>query len=217
MPVLLSVGLVFLLLTLLFVRRTVKCTRRRQILRAGGACVGGLASATIVSLIAVLAFSYFSYARLTSEQSVSRIQFTRIAPFEFRARLMIEGQLDQFFVLTGDEWQMDVRLVTWKAPATILGFDPIFRLDRLSGRYGDVDQERTQPRSVHALSRAPVLDVWGVARRAPWLLPGVDAQYGAATYVPMLDGALYEVSLSRDALIARPANDIAREGVSAWQ
>lgn len=217
MTILITVGLGFLLLSLLFVSRTVRCTRRGQILRAGSACIGGIASATMASLVAILVFSYFTYTQLTREQRVSSIQFTRIAPFEFRARLMIDGELDRFFVLTGDEWQMDARLVTWKAPATVLGFDPIYRLDRLSGRYGDVDQERTQPRSVHALSPKPALDVWNVARRFPWLLPGVDAQYGAATYVPMLDGAVYDVSLSRDALIARPANDIAREAISTWQ
>lgn len=198
MTILLAIGLGFAFLSVLFARRTVRCTRRGQILRAGGSCVSGIASASIASLAAVLVFSYFSYARLTSEQLVSRIEFSQVAPFEFRARLMIEGERDRFFVLTGDEWQLDARLVTWKPPATILGLDPIFRLDRLSGRYGDVDQERNRPRTVYALSPKPALDVWNVARRVPWLLPGVDAQYGAATFVPMLDGALYEVSLRRD-------------------
>jgi hypothetical protein len=47
-------------------------------------------------------------------------------------------------------------------------------------------------------------------------MPGVDAHYGTATYVPMVDGARYEVSLSRDAIIARPDNDQAREAVGAW-
>ena len=32
----------------------------------------------------------------------------------------------------------------------------------------------------------------------------------------MADAALYEVSLSRDALIARPANDAAREALGNW-
>jgi len=48
------------------------------------------------------------------------------------------------------------------------------------------------------------------------LLPGVDAHYGTATYVPMADGARYEVSMSRDALIARPVNDEARNAVGSW-
>ena len=48
-------------------------------------------------------------------------------------------------------------------------------------------------------------------------MPGVDAYYGTATYVPMADGARFEVNLSRDALIARPINDAARKAVGEWQ
>ncbi len=217
MTILIGAGVVFSILAVLFATRTVSCARRGQIVRAGGSCVSSVASATIVAIAATLGFSYLSYNRLTSEQLVSRIEFKQVAPFEFRARLMIDGQRDRIFLLYGDEWQMDARLITWKPPATILGLDPIYRLDRLSGRYASVDQERTGPRTVHSLSPEDALDVWNAARRVPWLLPGIDAQYGAATFVPMADGALFEVSLSRDALIARPANEIARDAVNAWQ
>ena len=34
---------------------------------------------------------------------------------------------------------------------------------------------------------------------------GIDAEYGSATYQPMGDGFEYEVSISQDALIARPS------------
>ena len=47
-------------------------------------------------------------------------------------------------------------------------------------------------------------------------MPGVDAYYGTATYVPMADGARFEVSLTRDALIARPVNNAARDAVGDW-
>lgn len=70
---------------------------------------------------------------------------------------------------------------------------------------------------MHSLSGENPLDVWRVARRLPLLFPGVDAYYGTATYVPMADGARFEVSLSRDALIARPMNDAARQAVGDWQ
>jgi hypothetical protein len=62
-----------------------------------------------------------------------------------------------------------------------------------------------------------MLDVWQVARRFPSLTPGIDAYYGSATYVPMADGARFEISLSRDALIARPANPAARSAVGDWR
>jgi hypothetical protein len=216
MALLVALSVVFCLLTLYFAGRTIRCTRRGRLLRAGGSGIGGACSAALATAGLVLVVSYASYSRLTAERPVSRIEFTRTAPLEYRARLMIDGERDRFFLLSGDEWQMDVRIVTWKPPATVLGLDPIYRLERLSGRYSDVDREQREPRSVHALSPRPALDVWSVARRFPLLLPGVDAYYGTATYVPMADGARYEVSLSRDALIARPANDAARAAVSDW-
>ena len=69
---------------------------------------------------------------------------------------------------------------------------------------------------MHALSETTALDVWQLANDYPLLLPGVDAYYGTATYLPMANGARYEISMSRDALLARPANDAARDAIGAW-
>ncbi len=216
MTALLTITALASLMTLYLFGRTVASARRRRPVRASASGLGCVLSAAVLSGFLVLTMSYFGYQRLTGEQLVTRVEFSRVAPYEYRARLMMEGQRDRFFLLTGDEWQIDARLVSWKPPATILGLEPIYRLERLSGRYAEVDQEREQPRTVHALTPKPLLDVWTVARQFPLLMPGVDAYYGTATYVPMADGAIYEVALSRDALIARPANDAARAALSRW-
>lgn len=164
----------------------------------------------------MLAFSYFGYGRLVDEQVVSQIEFSQSAPGEYVARLMIDGERDRLLPLRGDEWQMDARVVNWKPPATLLGLDPIYQLERLSGRYSNIDDEISERRTVHALSEDMALDVWRVARRFPKLMPGVDAYYGTATYLPMADGARFEITLTRTALIARPMNDAAREAVGNW-
>jgi hypothetical protein len=217
MPILLAIAGVILVLSLIFLARIVRCTRRRRYLRAGGAGLASIASAAIKTAAAIVALSYISYARLTAEQLVSTVEFRRVAPHEFQARLMMAGKRDRFFTLRGDEWQLDARLVNWQPPLTILGLDPIYRLERLSGRYSDVDREQSEARTVHSLAEGLPIDVWTIARRFPMLTPGIDAYYGSATYVPMADGARFEVSLSRDALIARPANDVATEAVGRWR
>ena len=43
----------------------------------------------------------------------------------------------------------------------------------------------------------------------PRWLPFVDAVYGSATYMPMADGARYQVSITQSGLIARPLNPAA--------
>ena len=217
MNTLLAISTTFTLLAVLFVLAMFRQLRRRKVLRATGSFAGSVATASLAGAGLILLGSVYSYGQLTGEQTVSLIEFSENAPGEFTARLMIEGETDRLLPLRGDEWQMDARVVTWKPPATILGLDPIYQLERLSGRYAEVEREISEPRTVHALAEENALDVWAIARRFPILMPGVDAYYGTATYVPMADGARYEVNLSRDALIARPINDAARKAVGEWQ
>ena len=204
-------------LTLHFLSRTARCIRRRRIVRACGSSVLSLVSAAILGAGAVLLLSYVGYGRLTAEQHVSSIEFRRVSPEEFQARMSVPDEDDRFFILRGNEWQMDARIITWTPPMTILGLDPIYQLDRLSGRYADINQEQNEARTVHSLEPALPTDLWRIARRFPILTPGIDAHYGTATYVPMADGARFDVSLSRDALIARPANESAEQAVGAWR
>lgn len=217
MTALLVASAVFTLFAFLFLGRTVSCTRRGRLLRAGGSGVSCVASAALAALAILIAFSYYSYDRLTAERVVSTIDFRATGPEEYRARLMRDERPDAIYSLRGNEWQIDARLINWKPPMTILGLQPIYRLERLSGRFSAIEREQAEPRSVHELSPESSMDLWRLARDVPsWLLPGVDAYYGTATYVPMADGARYEVSLTRDALIARPVNEAARRAVGDW-
>ena len=216
MNLLVVIAAVFGILTLVFLSRTVSCTRRGRFLRASGAGLGGIGSAAIAAVAVLLSLMYFSYERLTAEQVVAGIAFRQLGPDAYQARLMVDGQLDRVYELRGDEWQLDARLVTWEPPATVLGLDPVYKLERLSGRYTDIGRERSEERTVYDLAEGSAFDVWALARQYPALAPGIDAYYGSATYVPMADGARFEVTLSRDALIARPANEQARAAVGKW-
>jgi hypothetical protein len=217
MAILIAASIVFAFFAFYFLFRMLHSVRHRRIIRAGGSGLSCLVSAAIAGVGGMLLFSYLSYERLIDEQLVSRIEFKKTSAEEFEARVMVPGEMDQMYTLRGDEWQMDAKIVTWKPPMTILGLDPIYQLDRLSGRYGDIGREQTETRTVHSLTSESPTDVWKIAHRFPLLVPGVDAHYGTATYVPMVDGARFDVMLSRDALIARPDNDTARNAISAWQ
>ena len=217
MNLLLIASTVFTLLTLYFVFSMFRHARRRRPVRATRSLAGGTVSACAGGASIMLAFSYFGYLQLVDEQLIGRIKFTESAPEQYVARLMLEDDAhDRMFEILGDEWQMDARVITWKPPMTMLGLDPIFQLDRLSGRYAEVEEELSKNRSVHALSESVPLDVWQFARKYPRLMPGVDAHYGTATYLPMAHGAIFEVTMTRTGLIARPVNEAAREAVGDW-
>ncbi len=217
MNLLLTISSVLSVIAIYFVFSMARHARHRRPVRATRSLAGGVVCGCAGAASIMLAFSYYGYERLINEQVVGSIKFSESAPGDFVARVMIDGETDEMYRLLGNEWQMDARVVIWKPPATLLGLDPIYQLDRISGRYSNVDEETSKERTVYALSEPVTLDVWQFARKYPQLLPGVDAQYGTATYLPMAHGAIYEVKMTRTGLIARPVNEAAVQAVGDWK
>jgi hypothetical protein len=174
-------------------------------LAAGRAGLCGLVLVMAALLLFGIAANLHTYARLTHEQPVALLAFEQVAPQRYRATLTGQpsGEVRKL-VLRGDEWQLDARVLKWHGWANLLGFDARYRLERISGRYREIAQERSAPRSVHELGEARGVDVWALAQAHPRWLPFVDAVYGSATYLPMADGARYEITLGQAGLIARP-------------
>lgn len=207
MILLIAATILALLLTIFFMGRTRINFRRRRLLRCGAAGLSCVAAAATGFLGLVMTYTYWSYDSLIPGQLVSTIEFRRLASHQYQARLVAPGRDDRFFNLDGDEWQIDARIINWHRPLTELRIAPVYKLERLSARYSEVDIEQTELRSVHLMSAPILLDMWTISRR--FQLPGVDADYAAATYLPMADGARFDLSLDREALQARPGNEAA--------
>jgi hypothetical protein len=177
------------------------------------ACLLGCAAAVVF----IVASNLRTYARLTYEAPVADLIFKAAGTKRFEATLIRapSGEM-QVFTVNGDEWQLDARVLKWKGWANVLGLDAQYRLERLGGRYLNIDEERTAPRTIYALSGNPGIDFWGWATKHPDWAPFVDASYGSATYLPMADGARYRVSLSQSGLLARPMNPNATGAVERW-
>ena len=165
-------------------------------------------SGTTLGLSGLLTLSisanFYSYDRLTHEQDVAKLKFTQIQEQEFQ--LIIEypdNRVTDTFFLSGDEWQIDARILKWHGWAQLLGLDAQYRLDRISGRYTDIDEELTKKRTVYALNDFNEIDYWSMMKDYKKWIPFVDAYYGSATYLPMIDNSIYSLSLTQSGLIAR--------------
>lgn len=173
-----------------------------------------LVAAAIV--IALVAWDVFSYQQLLEEKSVATVSFERLDSQLYRAVLVDGEGVEQRFNLRGDQWQLDARLMKWKGFVSAWGIAPGYRLDRLSGRYYSLEKERSSERTVYELNRSQGdTDVWAWLNQ--WSLPFVDAHYGSATFVPMSDGALFEVSLTNSGLVARALNERAQSAIERWK
>ncbi len=210
------VGLAF---TATGIRRLVQ----RRFLKAAGLELSGIAFLFLASSTFLLASNLYTYQRLTYEQAVAEITFQQLDTQEYRAEIKaLDSDFQKVVDLKGDEWQLDSQVLTWQGVATLFGLDANYRLHRISGRYLDISEEQLKPRSVFSLVDKPAIieddkfDLWKFAHKYQNWLHWVDASYGSAVFLPMTDGAKFQVSISRTGLIARPANKEARQAVSEW-
>jgi hypothetical protein len=207
---------VFGLLGCLFL---IAAIRRFRLRRMTGGFVAGTSALALFALAVcalIIGASLKSYQRLTSEQSAGQLQLSRVGVHQYSGILTYPSGESAVFFLRGDEWQIDARLLKWKAAANLLGFDTVYRLERISGRYTAIEDERNQQRTVYDLNPPGQIDLWDLIHRYHSWIPWFDALYGSATYLPMADKAQYAISVSQSGLVARPLNDAARNAVGSW-
>lgn len=190
--------------------------RLRRPVAAARSGAGGFVCLAISGLFVSIGLNLYTYQRLTFEQPIATLTVRKIGHQRFLVRLKPAHQPARRFTLAGDQWQLDARVLKWTGIGTLLGLDARYRLQRLSGRYAHIRNNTRRQRTAYDLAKDPGIDLaWLASGYAGWL-PLVDAVYGSATYLPMADHARYTVTLSRTGLLARPANDAARQAIQSW-
>lgn len=181
--------------------------------------MAGLALIAIAVFLALAGLDLLSYKQILKDKPLLTISFEKQEEQVFQATLLfIESNEEQSFEVQGDQWQVDARIIRWKGFFQMLGAKPGYRLDRLSGRYYSLEDERRKKRSAHELSTSKTgLDMWALVHENSGFVPLLDAVYGSATYLPMEDGAIYQISLSASGLVATPMNAIAEKAISRWR
>jgi hypothetical protein len=170
----------------------------------------------ITACLLLIGIHLRTYQRLTDESPAGEIQFAKVGAHQYNGVLTYPTGEVAYFPLSGDEWQIDARILKWTALANLMGFDTAYRLERISGRYSNINDERSDPRTVYELHPPSEIDLWKLVHEYHRWLPWFDALYGSATYLPMADGALYDIKASSTGLLARPLNQAARNAVGNW-
>jgi hypothetical protein len=187
--------------------------------RRFAACHRGLWSLVFLLLALLGALggtALLGYRRLASEALVAKLDTRMLGPQRYAVEIELPDGSRYATELAGDEWQIDARVIKWDVRAVVLGAQPLYRLDRISGRYHDAAQEASAPKSVAVLSTSTPLDLWHVKQQFPQWLPWVDADYGSAAYLPLVDGGRFTVTLAAaGGLVARPSDEPTAEKIRA--
>lgn len=186
--------------------------------------VGFLGMAGVVTLVGL---NLQTYKRLTYERVVATVTFDKTPAVDdtYTVTLLLpEGEVRNIDNVKGDEFSLGAQVVTFKPMAQMLGYDSVYRLDFLEGRYtnryntGGVSEATSTGIKLY---ENPGLDVYALAK-AQGKRFGVnaaqkDASFGSAVYAPMGDGLEYEVSMTQTALVLRPKNAAAKARLRAQE
>jgi hypothetical protein len=196
--VLLALGLILILagLTALFGLHPLRFMTRTLL---------GLLLIALGVLEATITLGIQGYRALTQEELAARISVKPYAPQKFTAKLAFPDGREASYSLSGDEIYLDARILKWHALANFLGLTTAYELDRIGGRYRDLEQEKTAQRTLYSLGRDKPVDLFALTKRFSYLEHFVDAQYGSAAYVPAGDPAELELRVSTTGLLIRPA------------
>ncbi len=217
-PILGITSIITLFCGCVFLLSACSCIKKCRFGTLGLYTLLSLAFLSATAIFGLAALNIHSYQSLSYDVKVADIRFSRVAAQMYRAEIRLTGkEQSQTYKIWGDEWELSARIIKWKPPLTKLGFNSLYRLDRLQGRYGSIRQERDAPRSVFSLHEESSLDLWSVVdRHKPWL-PGLDTFYGSATYLPMVDNGNYQIHMTQLGLYAKPVNEAALQAVGKWK
>ena len=174
----------------------------------------GLTLVSVGLIAGGLGYEFSAYSHSNNNSVIGRIEFAEIDTQEYVAMLHLQHDT-QHYELKGDQWQVDARVLSWQGIFTPAAS---FIFSRISGRYVDIEDETSRPRSVYQIKQAQsYVDIWQIVRSNDLLQDWVSADQGSSVFMPMADKALYSISLGQHGLIARADNAAARQAILNWQ
>lgn len=177
----------------------------------------GLAFLALALLVGVVAYDLRSYDPQVQGKPLVTLSFTADGPQRYRVNLL-EGGDEREVILEGDLWQLDARLFGWKGLAALIGLQPGYRLERLSGRFLAIEQQQNARFAQVPLAISPYgIDLWRWLRLGQRDLFLFEPQAARVTYLPIADGAAFSVVLSPTGLLAQPMNPVAEQALKDWQ
>lgn len=213
------------LLALFFILAGLRQMMRARPFTGSVTFLGGVALGCLGLAIGAVGANLLTYARLTYERPVATVEVRSLNVPEKRYSVTVRpttvglgGAPATTCVLQGDEWLVSAHVQTWKPWANALGFDATYALDQLANKYADATEANGKPITACDLAGPdPSLKRYLPPRftaLALSLLQVDNRRFGAASYMPLADGATYTVILTQQGLAAEPSNDTARTAVA---
>lgn len=176
----------------------------------------GMLVLALGGLIGLIAWDVRTYGPLSQGAPLASLSFRADGQQRYQVKVE-EGGQTRFVTLEGDLWQLELRALHWKGLATLIGLEPGYRLEKLSGRYLAVEQQDQASHPNVELGHSQVgVDFWAWLQRCQCASLIIEAEPLRLSYLPIAEGAEYTVELAPTGLLAKPVNTAAEQAMKDW-
>lgn len=200
------IAVLFALLSVAFFIACTIALKKRKIIGTVMNFTVTLLMLSLSLLCGTISIATQGYRALTHEELAAIVEIKTTGHQRFKTRFRFPDNSESEFELAGDELYVDAHILKWKPFANIFGLKTVYELNRVAGRYSSLENERTKPRTVFALSRDKPIDMFDLIRKYKFLAPFLDAEYGSATFISVSKAAKIKVMVSTTGLLIRIIN-----------
>jgi hypothetical protein len=161
------------------------------------------------AVLLLVASNLYTFHRLTDESPIAELQFRKTGVQEYEVTIAYGDFCHpEKYLLYGDQWRMDAQFLKWRPWANLIGFDSMYRIERLGGRYQDVQDENTRHRISYRLYQEGLVDLTLMMDSYNGYLSPVDTLYGSSVYDVMQEQTLFRVYRTQSGLLVRKTTSL---------
>jgi len=195
--------ILFALIALFFLILTVSSGKKRKLMATGKHFVMTLLMISLSALFGSISISIHGYQALTREELAATVRITPSAEQKFSALFIMPDGSERAFALAGDQLYIDAHILKWKTIANIFGLHTSYELDRVAGRYADLNDERSKVHTHYSLSQNKLFNMFDLRQKFALLSPLLDAEYGSASYINSNSSEEFKIMVSTTGLLIR--------------
>jgi hypothetical protein len=201
-PLLIAAG-VCGILSILFLVAFIVAIRKRKVLGAVRNFTFTLLMLVLALLFATITVSLKGYQALTHEELAATVEIMPVGDQKFVAHFTFPDSTVSEFELAGDELYVDAHILKWKSFANLFGLHTFYELDRVAGRYSEIEEETSKDRTVYSLANEKMINIFDLRVKHELLSFLLDAEYGSATFINVSKSAKFNIMVSTTGLLIR--------------
>jgi hypothetical protein len=191
------------MLSLLFFIAAIASFHKKAFMNSTMRLLVALLMLSLAALFGTLLIASKGYRALIHEEVAAVVRIEPQTQKRFAAHFAFPDGRQTSFELTGDQLYVDAYILKWRPIINILGLHTAYELDRVGGRYMDIDEERQKSHMLFNLGTPKTIDLLNLRQKFLFLRWFLDAEYGSATFIGSETPATYEIRISTTGLLMR--------------